>query len=103
MAEGLTAEGAAACRIELPCSTACTIRSRRSRDRGTVVVSSNPLTPSILEADRPIPRNTELLQASGRRARHLTLAVQSKIIVAIENSAWLRGREPPVARRIVFT
>lgn len=60
-ADGLTAKRSAACRIELPCATARTIRSRRSRDKGAVMVRSNALTPSTLESDHPIPCNPDPL------------------------------------------
>jgi hypothetical protein len=39
-AEGLTAKRCAAPRIELPLSTACTIRSRRSMDIGAGMATS---------------------------------------------------------------
>src|SRR5918912_1397193 len=43
-ADGLTAKRFAAFRIELPCATARTIRSRRSRDNGAVMANStNPM------------------------------------------------------------
>src|SRR3954451_16211421 len=42
-AEALTAKRRAACRIGLPPSTACTIRSRRSWDKGAVMTSSTAL------------------------------------------------------------
>jgi hypothetical protein len=60
-ADGLTSNRKTACRIDAPPSTARTIRSRRSRDNGAVMVSSNALTPSTLESDLPIPFNPEPL------------------------------------------
>jgi hypothetical protein len=45
-AEALTATRRAACRIELPLSTARTSRSRRSRDNGAVMVNSAALAPA---------------------------------------------------------
>jgi hypothetical protein len=48
-AEALTAKRRAACRIGLPPSTARTIRSRRSWDKGAVMINSTALTPSALE------------------------------------------------------
>src|SRR3954470_11594066 len=53
-AEALTAKRRAACRIGLPPSTACTIRSRRSWDKGAVMINSTALTPSTLESEHLI-------------------------------------------------
>src|SRR3954466_841067 len=47
-ADALTAKRRAACRIELPPSTARTIRSRKSWDKGAVMINSTALTPSTL-------------------------------------------------------
>jgi hypothetical protein len=60
-AEALTAKRRPACRIVLPSSTACTIRSRRSWDKGAVMVSSKALTPGTLESDHLIPCKTKPL------------------------------------------
>src|SRR3954452_12246772 len=47
-AEALTAKRRAACWIVLPPSTACTIRSRRSWDKGAVMINSTALAPGTL-------------------------------------------------------
>src|SRR3954465_6495872 len=60
-AEALTAKRRAACRIVLPPSTACTIRSRRSWDKGAVMISSTALAPRNRESDHLIPCKTEPL------------------------------------------
>ena len=60
-AEALTAKRRAACRIELPLSTARTIRSRRSWDKGAVMINSTALTPSTLESEHLIPCKPEPL------------------------------------------
>jgi hypothetical protein len=60
-AEALTAKRRAACRIGLPPSTARTIRSRRSWDKGAVMMNSTALTPSTLESEHLIPCKTEPL------------------------------------------
>src|SRR3954469_24847362 len=60
-AEALTAKRRAACRIVLPPSTACTIRSRRSWDKGAVMINSTALTPSTLESEHLIPCKPEPL------------------------------------------
>src|SRR3954451_17833517 len=60
-AEALTAKRRAACRIGLPPSTACTIRSRRSLDKGAVMINSTALTTSTLEAEHLIPCKPEPL------------------------------------------
>src|SRR5215204_6056306 len=60
-AEALTAKRRAACRIVLPPSTARTIRSRRSWDKGAVIINSTALTPGTWESDHLIPCNTEPL------------------------------------------
>ncbi len=53
-AEALTAKRRAACRMELPLSTARTIRSRRSRDNGAVLVNSAALAPGTLQSEHLI-------------------------------------------------
>src|SRR3954470_9413719 len=60
-AEALTAKRRAACRIVLPPSTARTIRSRRSWDKGAVMISSTALTPRTWESDHLIPCKTKPL------------------------------------------
>ena len=60
-AEALTAKRRAACRIVLPSSTARTIRSRRSWDKGAVMINSTALTPSTLESEHLIPCKTKPL------------------------------------------
>src|SRR3954451_21038762 len=60
-AEALTAKRRAACRIGLPPSTACTIRSRRSWDKGAVMMSSTALTPGTLQSEHLIPCKSEPL------------------------------------------
>jgi hypothetical protein len=60
-AEALTAKRRPACRIVLPSSTACTIRSRRSWDKGAVIINSTALTPRTWESDHLIPCKTEPL------------------------------------------
>src|SRR3954462_3770408 len=60
-AEALTAKRRAACRIVLPPSTTRTIRSRRSWDKGAVMINSTALTPSTLESEHLIPCKTEPL------------------------------------------
>ena len=60
-AEALTAKRRAACRIELPLSTARTIRSRRSRDNGAVMVNSAALAPGTLQSEHLIPCKPEPL------------------------------------------
>src|SRR3954452_9846116 len=57
-AEALTAKRRAACRIVLPPSTACTIRSRRSWDKGAVMINSITLAPDTRESDLLIPCKT---------------------------------------------
>src|SRR3954453_1072726 len=52
-ADALTAKRRAACRIELPPSTARTIRSRKSWDKGAVMINSTALTPSTLGIRTP--------------------------------------------------
>src|SRR5215213_597205 len=61
-AEALTAKRRAACRIVLPPSTARTIRSRRSWDKGAVMISSTALTPRTWESDHLIPCKTKTLE-----------------------------------------
>src|SRR5215213_6359083 len=67
-AEALTAKRRPACRIVLPSSTACTIRSRRPWDKGAVIINSTALTPRTWESDHLIPCKTEPLypHRSGR-------------------------------------
>jgi hypothetical protein len=60
-ADALTAKRRAACRIELPLSTARTIRSRRSRDNGAVMVNSAALAPGTLQSEHLIPCKPEPL------------------------------------------
>jgi hypothetical protein len=60
-ADGLTSNRSAAWRLELPASTARTIRWRKSWDRGAVIVGSIAPTPVTLESDHPIPCNPETL------------------------------------------
>ena len=60
-ADALTAKRRAACRIELPPSTARTIRSRTSWDKGAVMINSTALTPSTLESEHLIPCKPEPL------------------------------------------
>ena len=60
-AEALTAKRRAACRIGLPPSTARTIRSRRSWDKGAVIINSTALTPNTLESEHLILCKTEPL------------------------------------------
>jgi len=60
-ADALTAKRRAACRIELPLSTARTIRLRRSWDKGAVMMNSTALTPSTLESEHLIPCKPEPL------------------------------------------
>jgi hypothetical protein len=60
-AEALTAKRRAACRIVLPPSTACAIRSRRSWDKGAVMINSTALAPMNRESDHLIPCKTEPL------------------------------------------
>ncbi len=60
-AEALTAKRRAACRNVLPPSTARTLRSRRSWDKGAVRINSTVLAPGTLESDHPIPCKTEPL------------------------------------------
>ncbi len=60
-ADGLTSKRLAGFRIELPASTARTIRCRRSWDKGAVIPSCNPLTPDALESECPIPCNPKPL------------------------------------------
>jgi hypothetical protein len=57
-AEALTAKRPAACRIGLPSSTARTIRSRRSWDKGAVMINSITLAPDTRESDLLIPCKT---------------------------------------------
>ncbi len=57
-AEALTAKRRAACRIVLPPSTACTIRSRRSWDKGAVMINSITLAPDTRQPDLLIPCKT---------------------------------------------
>jgi hypothetical protein len=57
-AEALTAKRRAACRIVLPSSTARTIRSRRSWDKGAVMINSITLAPDTRESDLLIPCKT---------------------------------------------
>jgi hypothetical protein len=58
-AEALTAKRRAACRIGLPPSTARTIRSRRSWDKGAVMINSTALTPAPWKSEHLIPCKTE--------------------------------------------
>src|SRR4051794_11295036 len=60
-ADALTAKRRAACRIELPPSTARTIRSRKSWDKGAVMINSITLAPDTRESDLLIPCKTEPL------------------------------------------
>ena len=60
-AEALTAKRRPACRIVLPSSTACTIRSRRSWDNGAVITNSTALAPRTSESDHLIPCKTKPL------------------------------------------
>src|SRR3954469_11047276 len=56
-ADALTAKRRAACRIELPPSTARTIRLRRSWDKGAVMMNSTAFTPRVHASDLFIPKN----------------------------------------------
>ncbi len=60
-AEALTAKRRAACRNVLPPSTARTLRSRRSWDKGAVMINSTALAPSTLQSKHLIPCKTEPL------------------------------------------
>src|SRR5215212_2977336 len=60
-AEALTAKRRAACRIVLPPSTARTSRSRRSWDKGAVIMSLTAHAPSSLESEHLTPCNSKLL------------------------------------------
>ena len=66
-ADALTAKRRAACRIELPPSTARTIRSRKSWDKGAVMINSTALTPSTLGIRTPdsVQARTALERHSG--------------------------------------
>src|SRR4051794_28784275 len=57
-AEALTAKRRAACRMVLPSSTTRTIRSRRSWDKGAVMINSITLAPDTRESDLLIPCKT---------------------------------------------
>jgi len=59
--EALTANRAAAPRIELPPSTASTIRSRKSRDSGAGMTSPQPIRTTPQESAFSIQRNLKLL------------------------------------------
>src|SRR4051812_44262125 len=61
-AEALTSKRSAACRAELPVSTARTIRRRRSWDNGAVIVSLTAHAPVTQESNRPSPCNSKMLQ-----------------------------------------
>jgi hypothetical protein len=56
-ADGLTAKRWAAARIELPRSTARTIRRRRSMEIGAGMVTSRLVSTVIVKSQAPIPRN----------------------------------------------
>jgi hypothetical protein len=60
-ADGLTANRRAASRIELPRSTAATIRWRRSKDIGAGMTPSRLSQPIEVESQVPIPRNRNML------------------------------------------
>src|SRR5215203_3908273 len=60
-ADALTAKRPAACRIVLPPSTARTSRSRRSWDKGAVIMSLAAHAPSSLESEHLTPCNSKLL------------------------------------------
>src|SRR3954469_3800156 len=60
-AEALTAKRRAACRIVLPPPAGRTIRSRRSWDKGAVMISSTAFTPRTRESDHFIPCKTKPL------------------------------------------
>jgi hypothetical protein len=60
-AEALTAKRRAACCIVLPPLAARTIRSRRSWDKGAVMMNSTALTPGTWESDHLIPCKLEPL------------------------------------------
>ena len=51
-ADGLTSKRKAACRIELPPSTARTIRSRRSWDKGAGIIASRLILTPFLNQTR---------------------------------------------------
>src|SRR3712207_1289379 len=57
----MAAEALTACRIVLPSSTARTIRSRRSWDKGAVMINSTALTPGTCKSDQLIPCKTKPL------------------------------------------
>ena len=59
--EALTANRAAAPRIELPLSTAAMMRSRKSRDNGAGMTSPQPIRTDSLESAFPIQRNRKML------------------------------------------
>src|SRR3954467_1932637 len=71
-AEALTAKRRAACRIVLPPSTTRTIRSRRSWDKGAVMINSTALTPSTLEAEHLIPCKPEPLERQNLKSHFLS-------------------------------
>ena len=66
-AEALTSKRRPACRIELPPSTACTIRRRRSWDKGAVMINSITLL-------APDTRESDLLEIPCRPRTALALA-----------------------------
>jgi hypothetical protein len=53
--EGLTANRRAAARIELPPSTARTMRCRRSMESGAGMTTSRLVSTNIVESQAPIP------------------------------------------------
>jgi hypothetical protein len=60
-ADGLTAKRRAASRIELPRSTARTIRNGRSMEIGAGMATSRLFSTAIVESQAPIPRNRNRL------------------------------------------
>jgi hypothetical protein len=60
-ADGLTANRRAASRIELPPSTAATIRRRRSNDIGAGMAAIPLVSTIIAGSQAPIPRNRNML------------------------------------------
>jgi hypothetical protein len=103
-ADGLTAKRRAASRIELPCSTARTIRSRRPMEIGAGMATSRLSQPILSNHRRPFhvigifsrspPRQS--LNRGGGMPRHLLGCMCRPIAVTAPSRRTTKVQEPPL-------
>src|SRR4051812_22029242 len=95
-AEALTAKRRAACRIVLPPSTTRTIRSRRSWDKGAVMINSTALTPSTLRI-----RSFDSVQGQTALAAHLPDGIDARTTVAAQVATSLGDKRFAVSGSVI--